>query len=357
MKFRVMFLLAIFTVALISGCNNQFMSSGIIYMQQSDFDKAIAQFDQAIKAEPGNAQAYLWMGKAYGSKREYETAAKYFLLAIDKDSTDKVLNEMKEGSEFYWAVLYNAGVGFVNAKDAKEKGADYEKYLTAAEQVLDTSINYNYLVLLYAEMGNEAKMTEAYNKAIAKDPKNISVAFNVAKYYIENKNFDKAETFLAKAKEIDPKNVQVIYWLAEMSNEKAKYDDAISGYKKFLEVFATLDEKVKEADKGYYQDVLYKTGNIYLEKKKDAKSAIKYFKQAVESDTTDALSFLQLGVAYYQNKEFKNSITPIKQYMELTGNEMSKLYLILSDAYNRIKENKLSEDAFKKFEELKTQGK
>lgn len=357
MKFRVMFLLAVFAVAIISGCNNQFISSGIIYMQQNDFDKAIVQFDQAIKAEPANPQAYLWMGKAYGSKREYETAAKYFLQAIDKDTTDKVIKEMREGSEFYWAVLYNAGVGFVNAKDAKEKGADYEKFLMAADQVLDTSVNYNYLVLLYAEMGNEAKMNDAYNKAVAKDPKNISVAFNVAKYYIENKNFDKAEIFLSAAKKIDEKNPQVTYWLAEISNEKAKYDDAITGYKKFLEIYAALDEKAKEIDKGYYQDVLYKTGNLYLEKKKDAKNAIKYFKTAVDNDSTDALSFLQLGVAYYQNKEFKNSVEPIKKYMELSGNEMSKLYLILSDAYNRIKENKLSTDAFKKYEELKTQGK
>jgi len=206
-------------------------------------------------------------------------------------------------------------------------------------------------------MGNEAKMTETLEKAIAKDPKNIAVAFNVAKYYIEQKNFDKANLYLDRAKAIDDKNPQVIYWLGEMANEKGKYDDAISNFGRFLEIYSTLDEKVKEIDKGFYQDVLFKLGMIQLDKKKSAKNAIKYFKAAIEADSTDALSSLQLGISYYKNNEFKNAIDPIINYIKLSGNELSNLYIILSDCYNRVNDSKKAKEAYEKYDALNKQGK
>lgn len=351
-------LLVVFALVLaFAGCNNQFMSSGIIYMQQNDFDKAIVQFNEAAKLEPNNAQAYLWLGKAYGSKQEYETSAKYFVIALDKDTTGNVLKEMQQTTEFYWPVLFNAGTGFLKNKDSKDRKADYEGWLVKAEQVYDTSANYEYLVLLYAETGDEAKMVETISKATAKNPKNLSLYFNVAKYYIGEEKFDAAKEYLQKAIEIDSKNTQILYWMGEINYSMKKFDDAISSYKKFFDAFAAEDSVMKVKLDSYRGDASYKMGKIYLDEKKKYADAAGYFKTALQVNKDDFESMLNLGFAYYKNKSYADAVTVFNDYMTKTSVEMSALYYMLADCYTRMKKDNDAIKAYDKAKELEKQGK
>lgn len=351
-------LLVLFVILLaITGCNNQFMSSGIIYMQQNDVDKAIVQFNEAIKIEPGNAQAYLWLGKAYGTKQDYEASAKYFVLALDKDTTGKVLKEMKETSEFYWPVLFNAGTGFIKNGDAKEKKSDYESWLTKAEIVNDTSVNYDYLVLLYAETGEETKMVETIAKAVAKNPKNLSLFFNVAKFYIGAEKFDLAKEYLQKAVEIDSKNPQILYWLGEINYSTKKYDDAITSFKKFFDAQTVLDSTAKAKLDSYRGDASFKMGKIYLEEKKKYAEAITFFKTALEVNKEDFESMLNLGFAYYKNKNYADAVSTFDEYMSKAKVEISALFYMKADCYTRMKMDKKAIEAYDKAKELEKQGK
>lgn len=352
-RFVVLFVIAIAIV----GCNNQFISSGIIYMQQSDFDKAIVQFNEAVKIEPNNAQAYLWLGKAYGSKQEYDNAAKYFVLALDKDSVGSVIKEMKDAQEFYWPVLFNAGTGFLKNKDAKERKSDYESWLNKAEIVKDTSVNYDYLVLLYAESEDEANMLKTIEKAFAKNPSNVALYFNTAKYYISKEKFDDAKKYLEKAIAIDSKNPQIIYWLGEISYSSNKVEDALTTFKKFFDVISALDSTSAKKYTSYVQDAAFKTGKINLETKKNYNDAIKYFSMALNENADDFESMLNLGFAYYKNKKYSEAIKTLDDYMTKTGVSVSDLFLIQSDCYNRLGKTKESTEMYKKYEELKKQGK
>ncbi|MGE3063003.1 MAG: tetratricopeptide repeat protein [bacterium] len=354
---KVRFLVVFALILAFAGCNNQFMSSGIIYMQQNDFDKAIVQFTEATKIEPNNAQAYLWLGKAYGSKQEYETAAKYFVIALDKDTSGKVLKEMKETTEFYWPVLFNAGTGFLKNKDSKEKKADYEAWLNKAEVVYDTSTNYDYLVLLYAETDDEAKMVETISKATAKNPKNLSLFFNVAKYYIGEEKFDAAKNYLQKAIDIDPTNSQILYWMGEINYSTKKFDDAIASYKKFFEVYQSVDSLAKTKLDSYRGDASFKMGKIYLEEKKKYAEAIPLFKTALEVNSEDLESMLNLGFAYYKNKNYADAVKIFDDYMAKANVEISALYYMQADCYTRMKKDKEAIKAYDKAKELEKQGK
>ncbi|HAF07592.1 MAG: tetratricopeptide repeat protein [bacterium] len=356
-KFLSLFLIVAMIVILFVGCNNQYMSSGIIYMQQNDFDKAIVQFNEAIKLEPNNPQAYLWMGKAYGSKSEFDKAAEYFLIALEKDTTKQVLKEMKENVEFYWPVLFNAGTGFLRNKDGKENKEKYEKYLLMAEEVKDTSINYDYLVLLYAENGDEDNMKKTIEKSLAKNPKNLSLFFNVAKYYIGEEKFDEAKKYLDKAKAIYAENPQIVYWLGEIAYSSKNFDEALKNFNNFNKIYESSDSVMKEKLSTYRNDVSFKLGKIYLEDKKNYKEAISNFKNALKVKEDDYESMLNLGFAYYKNKDFADAIKTIDEYISKTGVEISDLYLIKADCYSRMKMNDKSKEAYKKYEELKKQGK
>lgn len=326
-------------------------------MQQNEFDKAIVQFNEATKIEPNNAQAYLWLGKAYGYKQKYETSAKYFVIALDKDTSGKIIKEMKETVEFYWPVLFNAGTGFLNNKDAKERKSDYESWLNKAEMVYDTSVNYDYLVLLYAELGDEVKMIEIIDKSTAKNPNNLSLYFNVAKYYVRIEQYDKAKDYLQKAIDIDSKNPQILYWMGEINYSTKKFDDAVLSFNNFFEAQAALDSTAKAKIDSYRGDASFKMGKIFLDEKKKYADAVKYFKTALEINSEDIEAMLNLGFSYYKNKNYADAIKILDDYMKKANIEISALYYIQSDCYTRMKMDKEGIKAYDKARELEKQGK
>ncbi len=356
MKIRVLMLIFALLIITIAGCNSQFISSGIIYMQQNDMDKAIQQFQLAIENEPNNPQAYLWLGKAYGEKKDYEKASSYFIQALEKDTTSKVLDEMKNNYEFFWAILFNAGIGFRKNNDSKERFNDYEKWLLTAEQVKDTFLNYDYLVLLYGNVGNEKEMLKSYNKSITKFPENLTVIFNVAKYYINNEQYDIAKDFLEKAKSIDPKNPNITFYLASIYKEIGKKDKAIEEFKKMEKIYNEMDDKKKAKFKGIYKESLYEVGLLYTAKK-NYKNAIIFYDKAYQIDNTDLGVIKQLAYAYYLAKNFSKAIDMINVYFETGGEEESQLYLVKSDCLNRIGKKNKALETYKKYEELKKKGK
>jgi tetratricopeptide (TPR) repeat protein len=51
-------------------------------MQLEEFDKAIADFNEAIRIEPANAEHYYKRGVAYARQRDFEKASTSFASAI-----------------------------------------------------------------------------------------------------------------------------------------------------------------------------------------------------------------------------------------------------------------------------------
>src|ERR1700759_718818 len=45
---------------------------GVAYWRKRDFNRAIADYDEAIRIDPQSARAYMRRGAAYSGKREYE---------------------------------------------------------------------------------------------------------------------------------------------------------------------------------------------------------------------------------------------------------------------------------------------
>ncbi|NMG22993.1 CHAT domain-containing tetratricopeptide repeat protein, partial [Brasilonema bromeliae] len=57
-------------------------SRGISYTNKKDYDRAIADYNQAIKLEPNSAQAYIGRGVSYNNKKEYDRALADYNQAI-----------------------------------------------------------------------------------------------------------------------------------------------------------------------------------------------------------------------------------------------------------------------------------
>ena len=121
-KFNKVAFLFSFTLALVLfGCQSQYMTAGKVYLGQKppNYVAAIKQFKMATEAEPNNPETFVWLGKAYAGKKQYEEACKQTEKAIKVDA--KELDALKKDTKFnYWAIFYNGGLKHVQNKEFEQ---------------------------------------------------------------------------------------------------------------------------------------------------------------------------------------------------------------------------------------------
>ncbi len=348
-------LLTIIAILIIVGCSSQFMSSGVIYMQQNNMEKAIEQFTLEIKSNPNNAEAYIWLGRAYVELNEYDKAADYMSKAIEVDTSDAILNKMRNEPGLYWATFYRAGNEFQTDEAAKEKTGSYEKWLKNAIMIKDTVINYKSFILLYASAKDEKSLLEIYEISKSKFPNDISIIFNVAKYYIDEKDYDKAYKHLEAADKINPNNPQVKFYLGDINYSKGNYKKALEDFKAFEKHYEKLNDEQKDKEKGIFQNIVYLMADCYTNNK-DYKNAIIYFDKAFSMNNDDYQALYQLSLSYYNAKNYTKTIETIDTFIELFG-ENSAAYLIKAQAYTKLGKDNKAIEMYDKYKELEKQGK
>ena len=126
-KFGVMGMVLMF-IMLIVGCATSsgtssatitakaYLDRGMKYAQEGDADKALANFNEAIKLEPDNDTAYFYRGNIYNMRNDLENAISDYLKAVALNST-------------YKAAWYSLG-------NVYAKKGDYDSAIEAYESAL-----------------------------------------------------------------------------------------------------------------------------------------------------------------------------------------------------------------------------
>ena len=80
-------LMVLFAVAVLSACNDAaaYNSRGIAYYNKGDNDRAIADYNEALRLDPNYAAAYLGRGNAYYLKGDYARARADWEKALQLD--------------------------------------------------------------------------------------------------------------------------------------------------------------------------------------------------------------------------------------------------------------------------------
>lgn len=182
------------------------------------------------------------------------------------------------------------------------------KLYAAAAKDFDKAINFN-PNFTEAYIGNgEANLSmrvvtkaqENFNKAYELDPKNMTVISQLATLSFNNHQFQKAIDFAQKCSSCD--NTSSIFGMSYYNLED--YGKA----EKYLKDALTKNDKDAEA--------AYTLGRTYLELENE-KSAISQYQKAVELDPTKSQWLYELGLIYYNQNDFKNSL----KYFDLAGNQ------------------------------------
>jgi len=137
------------------------------YLKYFYYDGAIKKFQDVLNKDPNNAEAHIYLGVAYGKKREYGESLKELEMAASKDAkldlSSQIYNDI--GMIYYLNEKYPQAInGFKNAT-AKDPN------------FIEAFFN---LGAAYSASGKEQEALGSYRKVLNLDSQNVYAHWNIA---------------------------------------------------------------------------------------------------------------------------------------------------------------------------------
>jgi len=241
--------------------------SGVWHLFRGDYDKAISEFNEAIRLNPKFAKAYGDRGVAYGYKGDYDIAMSDCNQAIRLDP--KLALAYRCRGEAYY------------------RKEDYDKAIKDYTEAIKLNPKF---ALAYWSRGYAYKVKEDYDRAIKDFNEAIRLDPSDAAYYGRGKaygakgDFDKAIRDYSEAIKLNPKFVEAYWDRGVVYGNKGDHDRARSDFNQVIKL-------APESAAAYHQ-----RGIAYF-KKGDYDRAIADFKSALRIDPNYADARKALVVA------------------------------------------------------------
>lgn len=193
-------------IALAPDCPNAYDSYANFLMKLRRYDESIQQYTKAYDLNPDKIVTVARIGQNYAFRGEYEEARSYYLKYYDMAGTT--------GQK---AIALNLSAGSYIAEGKIRKAIDeMEKYTKLGEESgsnIDIILGIANMGFIKLEVGNPKKALEDYRRAEKllnsldiPEPTRRRYIFSsmgwLCKAYAANKDFEKAEEYLKKAKQI-----------------------------------------------------------------------------------------------------------------------------------------------------------
>ena len=345
-------------------------TSAKMYIQQSNYDKAIEQATLAIEKQPTNAEAYFVLGQAYGHKKMFREMNDAFSKSLEQ--SQKFAAEIDQHRLKYWIDAFNSGVNAI--KQDKVNDA-IEKFQIATELRPEKIDAYKNLAFAYTQNDQDSMAIETYLYALKNNPDDLEVKYFLGALYYQTEKYEKSIETLQEV--LEKANPQTQIYTDALTNIAYAYDllgdsdKAIETYKTALA--STPDDK----------DLIFNMGRLYSIQDK-YEDAIASFKKVLELDPQDFESNLNIGNSYitladsisndakkvddrgdpiYSQKvitekekmaetHFENAIAFLEKAIEIQPDNVNA-WTLLGIAYVRSGNAEKGQEAFDKAEELK----
>lgn len=227
----------------------------VMHEDLGELDKAIEEYQKALKVESENSVIHLNLAVSYLKKDNYSEAAKELKLVIKLDP------------------------------EAVEPHA--------------------ILALLYSAQNQKDLSTEEYELALKNasklQPNNIDIYRTLGVVYLQQKKFDSAEKIYRTIIEISPKDAEAHFYLGSACNELGKKELAVEELKKAVEF------------KPAYPEALNYLGYLYVEDNKNLGQAELMIKKALEMDSNNGAYIDSLGWLYFKKGKFKEALNELEK--------------------------------------------
>ncbi len=297
MTTRRLFIMAMFLITACGGAQSSNTSGqtgsatikdGETLLEQGEFAAAAKVFEKVAANEPGNAEAYYYLGVAKKNLGDVDEAEKQYRLAIGYDAN-------------LHAAHNNLGLLLLEKGDYVHAESELHTYLSNSPD--DADAHFNYALVLEAS-GDVGKAEEHYKKAAELNPEDASAYIGLGDLARRENDLEKALSFYRKGKEIAPDSPEATIKEGQTLLDLKRLDDAIP-------VLESLSG-IAECDPG-----ILATAGLLLARFEEDDRAITLYKAAIARDASYASAHFLVANALARKNQFKEAAKHLERFLEL----------------------------------------
>jgi tetratricopeptide (TPR) repeat protein len=264
------------------------INRGAIYVNKGELEKAIADYNEAIRLNPQYAKAYNNRGLAYEKKGELEKAIADYNEAIRLNPD--------------FAAAYN------HRGNVYQKKGDLEKAIRDYDEAIRLNPNfavaYNNRGIAYENKGELEKAIMDFDQAIRLDP-NFADAYNNCGIVHQKKGeLEKAILFYDEAIRLNPQFAKAYNNRGNAHQRKSELEKAILDFDEAIR----LNPQFAKA---------YSNRGFVHQKKGELEKAIADYDEAIRLNPRDTISYNNRGNAYKTKGELEKAIADYTETVRL----------------------------------------
>lgn len=249
-----------------------YMKLSAYYARKGQIDSALNNALVAVRMDSTNSNAYIVLSDAYFASLNIDASEEMLKRAISLDKTNNeaylklgelyfLIKDYKNSKEILGKAIqqetYNPKAYFImgwNYRDEGDTSLAIRNYLIAADQNSDYFDAYMELGMLYHQRRNPLAVNY-YNNALNIEPHNIQALYNLAMFYQETEDYEKALEKYRMILQIDPQNKLALHnmgWIYLTAEEK--YEEAVVFFTKAIEIDPNYIEAIY--NRGFSSELL-----------------------------------------------------------------------------------------------------
>jgi tetratricopeptide (TPR) repeat protein len=297
-----------------------YLYRGNLYLIKGDYDRTIADYTQAIRLDPNISLAYNNRGGAYANKGDYDRAIADFTQAIELNPNSG-LAYYSRGSAYH-----NRGATYSDKGDYDRAIADYTQAIRLNP---NSSSAYHNRGIVYANKGDYARAIADYTQAIRLNPDDSSMYHNRGIAYANKGAYARAIADYTQAIRLDPNSSSAYsdrgfayHNLGAAYRDKRYYDRAIADYTQAIRLNPNSSSMYHNRGIAYHN-----LGVLYYKRGTAARSyydrAIADYTQAIRLDPNNSSAYSDRGIAYANKRDFTRARADYQKALQLDPNNES----------------------------------
>ena len=292
---------------------------GIAYLEAGQYDRAVPEFEAAIKLDADFIGAHCALCRAYLEQNELEKASTSVRAALKLDATHQPALLL---CDTLTQAYYNKGKDHLNAERYTEAVSTFQKALTLnadlgrSSQVSDIENKhiYAHLGVAYIRLEAYQEAIDALQNAIALDTDLVDAHYYLGYAYVEQGSHDKAIPHLERAIAIAPNLKRAHYNLARAYRESGNLEAATHAVTETLRLDPNyqrahdLANSIKQAH--YNRGITYLNDERYSE-------AVTAFQNAITLDPDFTTAHYNLGLTYLKMETYPRAVDALQKTITL----------------------------------------
>jgi superkiller protein 3 len=341
----------------VAGCQSVATTSAKLRNQEGNYEIAIDLCKQALEQNPNDAEAYFQLGVAYSNLDSVALAFENFMRSIELDPDNDKREELANNNiKHNYSKHYNTGQAAFQDKNME---AAAQEFIKATQADPRQAVAYYNLGVTYSRMAADDStyhqqaidaLEECLEKSTPDQSHYIPALGLVGKELAELGRVDEAVARFERLVDEDPSRYDVIEDLGINRFNRQDWKGAYT----FLEMAARARIKVGAEDYKIYYDL----GRVnYFMREEDPEAlgrSVDFYERALELETEDAQTMLNLVIAYMAMEDWLSAIAWGEKYVQILPDGEDG-WRLLAMSYNKIGDKDKATHCAQKYADLTAQ--